>query len=102
MPSPSKINSSPDLVVDGASRIVVAYAVSINEDRGIYVVQSTDNGDTWSLPRQVFDAVRAEWERVEQPKICLGTDGILHLSFVKGTERIGESGCIMRSLLTAV
>jgi len=90
LPSPSRINTSPNLLADETGRIVVVYAVPINEDRGIYVVQSTDSGNSWSLPRLAFDAVSAGWEGVEQPKICLGADGILNLSFVRGTKRVGQ------------
>lgn len=91
LPSPSQINSNPDLLADGSGKIVSVYAVPVNENRGIYVVQSIDNGITWSLPGQVFDAASAGWERVEQPSICLSRDGALHLSFVRGTERLGQS-----------
>jgi len=90
LPSPSQINASPDLVVDGSGRIVVVYAVPVNENRGIYVIQSTDGGDSWSLPELAFDAVLAQWEGVEQPKICLGADGVLNLSFVRDTKRVGQ------------
>lgn len=91
LPSASQINTSPDILTDGSGRIVSIYAVPINENRGIYIVQSTDNGITWSLPSQVFDAVSAGWEKVEQPRICLSGDGVLHASFVRGTERFGQS-----------
>ncbi|MCI0549851.1 MAG: glycoside hydrolase [Anaerolineae bacterium] len=90
LPSPSQINTHPDLVVDGAGRIAVVYAVPVNENRGVYVVQSSDGGDTWSLPQRAFDAVSAAWERVEQPRVCLGSEGELHLSFAKSSERVGQ------------
>jgi hypothetical protein len=90
LPSVSNLNSSPDILVDGAGRIVVVYAVSINEQRGIYVVQSTDSGSSWSTPVQVFDAASEGWERVESPKIALSMDGVLHLTFIRKSARAGQ------------
>jgi hypothetical protein len=90
LPSVSNLNSSPDILVDGAGRIVVVYAVSINEQRGIYVVQSTDSGSSWSTPVQVFDAASEGWERVESPKIALSMDGVLHLTFIRKSARVGQ------------
>ena len=81
LPSPSQLVESPDIVVDGSGRIVVAYAIPLNENRGIYTVQSTDNGETWSTPTRVFDAVSAGWEKIGNPNISLSADGVLHLIF---------------------
>ena len=83
LPVDSQLNSSPDILVDAAGRIVIAFAVPINEGRGIYIIQSTDFGETWSQPVQVFDAVSAGVQMVDQPKIGLSGDGRLHLLFKK-------------------
>lgn len=90
LPSVSNLNESPDIVVGGSGRIVIAYAVPLNENRGIYIVQSTDSGKTWSSPIQVFDAVSAEWEKVGNPKIGLSADGVLHLIFSRNSVRKGQ------------
>lgn len=90
LPSPSQFNSSPDVIVDSTGRIVVAYAITHNEDRGIYIVQSTDNGFTWSPYIQVFDGVLAQWELVDAPKITLDGDGVLHLLFIRRSSHIGQ------------
>lgn len=90
LPSPSKLNSASDILADGAGRIVVVYTVSINEDRGVYIVQSTDSGSSWSTPIRAFDAVSAGWERIESPKIGLSADGVLHIIFTRNTERAGQ------------
>ncbi len=90
LPSPSRLIASADSVVDGSGRIITTYAVPINEGRGIYVVQSTDNGNNWSAPVQAFDAVSAGWERIDQPRLSLGSDGTLHLIFMRQTSRIGQ------------
>jgi hypothetical protein len=90
LPSPSDVNDSPSMVVDASGRIVVAYAVPINEGRGIYVMQSTDLGVTWSSLQQAFDAVEAEWDRIDQPKLTFTEDGVLHLLFSRYSARATE------------
>ena len=90
LPSPSKLIESPDIVVDESGRIVVVYAIPLNEDRGIYVVQSSDNGKSWSPPVRVFDAISARWEKIGNPKISLSADGVLHLIFSRNSVRTGQ------------
>jgi len=63
---------SPDIVTDGDGTILLAYAVPINEDRGIYLTISADDGDNWGKAIQVFDGAAAQWEIVDNPKITLG------------------------------
>jgi len=87
LPTPTQISSSPDILVDGMDKIVIAYSVPLNEDRGIYVVQSDDFGKTWSQPVRVFDAIAANWDLADQPKMALSGDGHLHLLFSKTSLR---------------
>lgn len=91
LPSPAKLNDSPSVVVDASGRIVIAYAVVINENRGIYLTQSTDSGAAWSSPQQAFDAVEADWARVDQPRLAFTEDGVLHLLFSQYAARTDES-----------
>jgi hypothetical protein len=81
--SASSLTNSPDILVDSADRIVIAYAITLNENRGIYLVQSTDVGETWSEPIRVFDAVSANWDMVDRPKLAVTEDGKLHILFTK-------------------
>jgi len=90
LPSPTTLTSSPDIVVDGAGHIVVAYAIPLNEDRGIYIVQSTDSDESWSSPVRVFDAVSARWGKIDNPRISLSADGVLHLTFSRIPVRTGQ------------
>ncbi len=90
LPSPSDLISSPNMVVDRSGRIVVAYAISLNEDRGIYIVQSTDDGTTWSKPVSVFDGAAAHWGKLGNPRISLGENGILHIIFSREDLRPGQ------------
>jgi hypothetical protein len=90
LPSPSSLVGSPDIVVDASGRIVVVYAIILNEDRGIYIVQSTDSGESWSSPVRVFDAVSARWDKIGDPKISLSEDGVLHVVFSRNSVRTGQ------------
>ena len=81
IPSAGQVNSSPDILVDDSGKIIVAYAIPINENRGIYFVESDDDGATWNQPIQIFDAVAAGWDIVDQPEISLTGDGRLHVLF---------------------
>jgi len=82
LPVDSQLSSSPDILLDDVDRIVIAYAVPVNEGRGIYLIQSTDFGETWSQPVRVFDAVSANVQMVDRPKIGLSGDGRLHMLFI--------------------
>lgn len=90
LPTPSRLVSDVDMVVDRTGRIVAAYVVPVNEERGIYIVQSTDNGKTWTAPVRAFDAVAAGWERMGGVRLALSRDGVLHLLFIKDTVRVGQ------------
>ena len=79
LPSPAQWTSSPDILVDSAGMIAIIYAVPINENRGIYMIQSIDNGATWTQPLTVFDAASAGWIGVNDPQVALGGDGRLHV-----------------------
>ena len=81
LPSTSQANSAPAILADDTGKILVAYAVSINEHRGIYFVTSDDDGANWTQPYQVFDAEAAAWDIVDQPSVTLTGDGRLHVLF---------------------
>jgi hypothetical protein len=87
IPTPSQISSSPDILVDDSGKVVIAYSVPLNEGRGVYIVRSDDLGKTWSQPLRVFDAVSANWDLADQPKIGLSGDGRLQLLFSKSSLR---------------
>lgn len=81
IPTITRLNTSPDILVDAAGRVVVAYSVPFNEGRGIYLIEASGRSLAWSSPVQVFDAVAAEWDRVDDPKVSLTSDGKLHVLF---------------------
>jgi hypothetical protein len=75
---PDHFNTSPDISVDGAGTISAVFAVPINEGRGIYFTQSSDEGTSWSQPIIVVDAAENGWDIVSSPKIILD-NGSIHL-----------------------
>lgn len=74
---------SPVISIDGEGTLYVAYAVALNEERGIFLSLSEDQGATWEPPIQVFDGVAAGWAMVDEPRLVAGTGGVLHLTWAR-------------------
>lgn len=70
---------SVDTAWDSAGVIYMAYSVPVNEERGIYLVQSKDQGTTWSEPIQVFDGAAAGVDLVGGPSLLTSANGSLHV-----------------------
>jgi hypothetical protein len=85
LPVPRIAAAQPALAVDRSGTIVVAYAVPVNEDRGVYLVQSTDAGVTWTSAIPAFDGVAAGWERVGAPALAVDDAGIAYLLWTRGS-----------------
>jgi hypothetical protein len=93
VPSRHPLGHSPKLLVGGDGTIYLTYAIPINEDRGIYLVTSSDHGETWSEPHQVFNASEANWQMVDNPQIVESGDGILHAMWTQNS-LFGDAGVI--------
>lgn len=89
IPSLSELNTTPDLLTDSSNGIAIIYSIPFNENRGIYMVKSEDNGRTWSQPVRIFDAIEANWDSVISPKIELSQGGRLHLLVTRKSLREG-------------
>ena len=83
LPSPQPVGSSPDILIGPDNKIYVVYAIPLNEERGIYLTISDDDGASWSTPVRVFDAVAAGWEMVDSPKLALTGNGHLHVLWTR-------------------
>ena len=70
---------SVDVAWDAAGTVYVAYSVPVNEERGIYLVQSKDHGTTWSEPLQVFNGAAAGFDLVGAPSLLTSENGFLHI-----------------------
>ncbi len=71
--------SAPSIVADQGGGVFIAYAVPLNEPRGIYLLRSADGGASWAAPTRVFDGTAAGWEMVDQPSLARTVDGHLYL-----------------------
>ena len=70
---------SVDVAWDTAGTLYLAYSVPVNEERGIYLVQSKDQGTSWSEPLQVFNGAVAGFDLVGAPSLLISEDGSLHV-----------------------
>ena len=68
-----------DVAKDAAGSLYLAYSVALNDARGIYLVQSEDNGTSWSEPLQVFNGATAGFDLVGAPSLVLSDNGFLHI-----------------------
>ena len=74
---------SPKILADDSGIVYVAYSKPINEDRGIYVVKSTDEGKNWSDPFQVFNAEAAGWDIADSPELATDQNGYVNVVWAK-------------------
>jgi hypothetical protein len=72
---------SVDVTWDAAGTVYVVYSVPVNEERGIYLVLSKDQGTTWSEPLQVFDAAAVGLDFVGAPSLLTSADGVLNVTW---------------------
>jgi len=70
---------SVDVAWDAAGTVYVTYSVPVNEERGVYLIQSKDHGSTWSEPLQIFDGVAAEFDFVGAPSLLISENGSLNI-----------------------
>jgi hypothetical protein len=73
--------SSPAITVGRDGVLHIAYAVPLNEGRGVYYVRSADGGESWRDPIQVVDAAAAGWAMVDHTTLAVGADGTLHVAW---------------------
>jgi hypothetical protein len=77
--------SWPQIATALSGRIYILYTVPLNETRGVYLVYSDDQGETWSAPLKVFDAQAASWEMIDHPTLAIAPDGSLHAAWAQRT-----------------
>jgi hypothetical protein len=83
LPLPQDGATSVDMLIDARAVIYVAFAVPINEGRGIYLMRSNDLGETWSEPVAAFDAVANDWAMVDRPQLTVTDNEQLHLLWTR-------------------
>ena len=82
IPAPRTTGSWPDILIT-ENRLLLAYTIPLNEDRGIYLVESADRGETWSEPVQIFDGEAAGWQVVGRPRLARTQNGQLHIMWTR-------------------
>jgi hypothetical protein len=85
LPSPQSLASSPNIHIAPDGTIFVVYAVPLNQDRGIYLVQSGDGGATWSNPMRVFNAESTGLAMVDRPLLAITRETHLHVLWTEYT-----------------
>lgn len=82
LPIPHDGKVSPaDVAWDANGTVYIAYSVPVNDERGIYLVQSTDQGRTWSEPLQLFNGAAAGFDLVGSPSLLVSADGFIHITW---------------------
>ena len=70
---------SADVAWDAAGTVHIAYSVPVNDEHGVYLVQSKDQGKTWSGPLQVFNGAAAGFDFVGSPSLLASVNGLMHV-----------------------
>lgn len=96
-PLPIPLPSEPAIVVDRQDNIYIAYAVPINEGRGLYLVRSEDGGENWSPPLNMFDGTAAGWVAVGPPQLALAGNGRLYASWTQNSRDGQPQGLYLAS-----
>lgn len=73
-----KLAKSPNILATPDGTLYIAYAIPVNEERGIYLISSLDGGETWEPAVQVFGVTEPDWQAVDFPKLASTGDEILH------------------------
>jgi hypothetical protein len=73
--------NSPQILDTQSGKISVAYSISINDGRGIYLVESEDKGATWTKPLRIVDGADYNWEVIGPSNLTLGPDNTKHILF---------------------
>lgn len=81
LPMPGLLASAPVVAVTRDNTVHVAYAVPLNNGRGVYYLQSLDHGETWSQPTPVVNAAAYEWPMVGKPTMAVGGANRLHIAW---------------------
>ncbi len=85
LPSLQAVGDWPSLSLDEAGGLHLTYVIPLNENRGVYYLYSGDQGQTWTEPQLVFDAVAAGWSMVGEAHQTRDAAGRLHVMFTRNS-----------------
>jgi len=71
----------PQLGMNLSGHLYLLYAVTMNEGRGVYLLHSSNAGDSWEKnPNLIFDAAANGWAKVDHPVLAISPDGALFVA----------------------
>lgn len=70
---------SVDIAWSATGTVYLTYSVPVNDQRGIYLVQSEDYGSSWSEPLQVFNGEAEGFDLVGAPSLFISENNLLHI-----------------------
>ncbi len=79
IPRPPNSAVDPEIYSGLNEILYITYAIPINEGRGIYLTESSNQGATWSAPKLVFDGVAAGWSAVGKAQLSQTQDANLQI-----------------------
>jgi hypothetical protein len=71
--------SPADVAWDAAGTVYIAYSIPVNDERGVYLIHSKDQGKTWSDPLQVFAGAAAGFEVVSSPSLQVSANSQIYM-----------------------
>lgn len=90
LPAPNHGGSNPQIAVDTTTgRISLVFAIEVNEERGIYISHSFDQGESWTAPRVIANGASIGWDRVTKPQLLVSPSGRYHLMWHNETSPAG-------------
>ncbi|GMQ77866.1 MAG: hypothetical protein BMS9Abin02_0357 [Anaerolineae bacterium] len=91
LPSPEINISDLDIALDNQSLVYyIAYTIPFNENRGVYLTWSADEGKNWAPPTKVFNGAEAGWQVVGPPRISVSEDGTVYILWTELDIEAGE------------
>jgi len=92
IPDVNNAGAGLDLSMDADGVLHLIFPRSVNEGRGIYLLESRDNGVTWSQPQIVFNAESSGWAKVDMAQFAQTTDGTYHVLWTRYNSTSGSIG----------
>ena len=78
----------PQLGMNLSGHLYLLYAVTMNEGRGVYLLHSSNAGDSWEKnPNLIFDAAANGWAKVDHPVLAISPDGALFVAWVRSSSQ---------------
>ena len=98
LPTPDFSISDLDIALNQSGYIYISYTIPFNENRGVYLTWSEDNGGTWNDPIKVFDGVKAGWKMVGPSRLSVSENGSVYILWTELDFDASEGNIISKAL----